>query len=197
MSSCNNQRHLPACMASNLLHQLPLHCAYSGIHFSTNCRPAGYSSAAARVSTADCMSIQVCTHRASRVMSGEGNAHQFRCPYHAWTYDLQGRFRGCGLQDTLNGISNFTASDNTLTPIRCETWGSLIYLNFSNSRSARVCLTVSSTFLCSRIHWVRIHAHGSVEMSPATIGTCRQSLTLRKHVPHRAAAALPCPLYYT
>lgn len=34
----------------------------------------------------------VCRHRGSRVVAGAGQGHQrFVCPYHAWTYDLDGR----------------------------------------------------------------------------------------------------------
>ncbi len=34
----------------------------------------------------------VCSHRASQVVTGEGNAKRLRCPFHYWTYDLDGRF---------------------------------------------------------------------------------------------------------
>jgi len=37
----------------------------------------------------------VCRHRGSRVcLKGEGNTRLFVCPYHAWTYDLDGSLRG-------------------------------------------------------------------------------------------------------
>ena len=32
----------------------------------------------------------VCKHRAHEVVAGEGSARSLRCPYHGWTYDLDG-----------------------------------------------------------------------------------------------------------
>jgi phenylpropionate dioxygenase-like ring-hydroxylating dioxygenase large terminal subunit len=36
----------------------------------------------------------VCLHRQSQVVSGCGSARRFACPYHAWTYDLDGKLVG-------------------------------------------------------------------------------------------------------
>ena len=39
--------------------------------------------------------LNVCRHRGSRVcVEHQGRARVFSCPYHAWTYDLNGRLRG-------------------------------------------------------------------------------------------------------
>ena len=38
--------------------------------------------------------VNVCRHRGSRVCPGEsGQARRLICPYHGWTYDLDGRLR--------------------------------------------------------------------------------------------------------
>ena len=39
----------------------------------------------------------VCRHRAMPVASGSGNTKRFRCPYHAWTYGLDGALRSAPL----------------------------------------------------------------------------------------------------
>src|SRR5271168_3266414 len=36
----------------------------------------------------------VCLHRQSPIASGCGTARRFACPYHAWTYDLNGNLVG-------------------------------------------------------------------------------------------------------
>lgn len=39
----------------------------------------------------------VCRHRAMPVAEGAGNTKRFRCPYHAWTYALDGKLRSAPL----------------------------------------------------------------------------------------------------
>ncbi|MDQ5846617.1 MAG: Rieske (2Fe-2S) protein, partial [Acidobacteriota bacterium] len=39
--------------------------------------------------------FNVCRHHAAAVMTEpEGTAHQLRCPYHGWTYSLEGQLKG-------------------------------------------------------------------------------------------------------
>jgi phenylpropionate dioxygenase-like ring-hydroxylating dioxygenase large terminal subunit len=38
--------------------------------------------------------LNVCRHRGARVAEGCGNAKLFVCPYHAWSYDADGKLRG-------------------------------------------------------------------------------------------------------
>ena len=47
--------------------------------------------------------INRCTHRGSTVCAEErGNRQQFVCPYHAWTFDLDGGLDGVGLPSGYN-----------------------------------------------------------------------------------------------
>jgi phenylpropionate dioxygenase-like ring-hydroxylating dioxygenase large terminal subunit len=39
-------------------------------------------------------SYNVCLHRQSQIVSGCGTARRFACPYHGWTYDLNGNLVG-------------------------------------------------------------------------------------------------------
>ena len=41
----------------------------------------------------------ICAHRGVEVVTGTGNARQFKCPYHAWTYDLEGKLLGASYMD--------------------------------------------------------------------------------------------------
>jgi nitrite reductase/ring-hydroxylating ferredoxin subunit len=38
--------------------------------------------------------LNVCRHRGAKVARASGSARVFSCPYHAWTYELDGRVRG-------------------------------------------------------------------------------------------------------
>jgi phenylpropionate dioxygenase-like ring-hydroxylating dioxygenase large terminal subunit len=61
----------------------------------------------------------VCLHRMSTLMQGQGNATTIRCPYHGWTYGLDGRLRGAAGMGLNQG---FRRGDYCLPPIRCEEW---------------------------------------------------------------------------
>ena len=61
----------------------------------------------------------VCRHRMSTLLQGRGNVRAIVCPYHAWTYNLDGSLRGApGM--TLN--EGFCRSDIRLPTVRCEVW---------------------------------------------------------------------------
>ena len=61
----------------------------------------------------------VCLHRMSTLLQGRGNAKVIVCPYHAWTYNLDGALRGAPAM-TLN--ENFCKDGYKLPAIRCEEW---------------------------------------------------------------------------
>ncbi|KAK9806625.1 hypothetical protein WJX73_001477 [Symbiochloris irregularis] len=67
----------------------------------------------------------VCRHHAAAVASGSGCTAQFRCPYHGWTYSLDGRLvKAIGLK----GIQDFKARDYGLVPMRAATWGHFVFV---------------------------------------------------------------------
>ena len=61
----------------------------------------------------------VCLHRMSTLLQGRGNAKVIVCPYHAWTYNLDGALRGAPAM-TLN--EGFCKDSYQLPAIRCEEW---------------------------------------------------------------------------
>ncbi|MBM3596579.1 MAG: aromatic ring-hydroxylating dioxygenase subunit alpha [Alphaproteobacteria bacterium] len=70
-----------------------------------------------------------CRHRGSRLVEGEGNCKAIRCPYHGWTYATEGNLLvAAEMEDALG----FDKSKLGLVPIRLETWGGFIFINFDN-----------------------------------------------------------------
>ncbi|MBE2277190.1 MAG: Rieske 2Fe-2S domain-containing protein [Rhodobacteraceae bacterium] len=61
----------------------------------------------------------VCRHRMSTLLEGRGNVRSIVCPYHAWTYNLDGTLRGAPAM-TLN--ESFCKSDVALPQIRVRDW---------------------------------------------------------------------------
>ena len=61
----------------------------------------------------------VCLHRMSTLLHGSGNTKTIVCPYHAWTYNLDGQLRGAPAM-TLN--EGFKKGEYCLPQVRCEEW---------------------------------------------------------------------------
>jgi choline monooxygenase len=68
-----------------------------------------------------------CRHRGSELLEGSGNCKLISCPYHSWTYELDGKLRGAPeMEKTLN----FDKAQYGLIPIKLGTWGGFIFINF-------------------------------------------------------------------
>lgn len=76
----------------------------------------------------------VCRHRGAIVSEGEGKCRAFVCPYHSWTYNLQGKLVGTpGNPPPMAGAEGFERTDYGLTPIRSEMWGGFVFVNFDQT----------------------------------------------------------------
>ena len=69
----------------------------------------------------------VCRHRGVEVASGEGNLKEFSCPYHGWTYDLDGRLVGAPYMKEARG---FDPASCRLKPLQCDVWAGWVFINF-------------------------------------------------------------------
>ena len=70
--------------------------------------------------------VNVCRHRGSVICAGEGRRETIQCPYHAWTYGLDGSLLNAPRSDREPG---FDASELSLVPIRVESWGPFVFAN--------------------------------------------------------------------
>jgi len=68
----------------------------------------------------------VCRHRGSLLVDGRGHGSAIRCPYHAWTYSLDGRLLG---QPEFDGVENWDRSQVCLPEFRVEEWGPFVFVN--------------------------------------------------------------------
>jgi Rieske 2Fe-2S family protein len=74
--------------------------------------------------------VNVCRHRGSQVCyEKEGSSRAFVCPYHAWTYDLDGRLRSARLMGP-----DFDASQHSLAQIHVRVLEGLIFVCFASDR---------------------------------------------------------------
>jgi choline monooxygenase len=70
--------------------------------------------------------VNVCRHRGSRLCDGAGRRETLQCPYHAWTYDLDGSLRTAPRADTEPG---FDRNRLGLVPVAVDTWGPFVFVN--------------------------------------------------------------------
>ena len=70
----------------------------------------------------------VCLHRMSLLLSGHGNRRIIACPYHAWSYGLDGRLRNA---PWMAQSPAFDKRDYCLPRVRCELWDGWIYVTLN------------------------------------------------------------------
>jgi choline monooxygenase len=70
--------------------------------------------------------VNVCRHRGFLVCEGEGRRETIQCPYHAWTYDLDGSLRSAPRADREIG---FHRDELGLLPVAADTWGPFLFVN--------------------------------------------------------------------
>ncbi len=90
----------------------------------------------------------VCRHRAHELLSGEGEVRRITCPYHAWSYDLDGVLVQAPHTDHL---VDFEPSSICLDPVGVEEFGGFVYVNLDPSAEP---LAVQAGDLADEIaHW--------------------------------------------
>lgn len=69
--------------------------------------------------------FNVCRHHAAAVMTqAEGKAENLRCPYHGWTYSLEGALI---LAPEFGGVDNFDRGENGLVPVEIAVWNDWVF----------------------------------------------------------------------
>lgn len=66
----------------------------------------------------------VCRHHASTLLEGEGNCSKIRCPYHGWTYALDGTLKGV---PEFDGVQDFKREENGLVPVHVRVVGPFLF----------------------------------------------------------------------
>jgi choline monooxygenase len=73
--------------------------------------------------------FNVCRHHAAAVVTEpEGTANQLRCPYHGWTYSLEGELKGT---PDFTGVCNFERKNTGLVPIETSFWENWVLVNLN------------------------------------------------------------------
>ncbi|HKP38116.1 MAG TPA: aromatic ring-hydroxylating dioxygenase subunit alpha [Pyrinomonadaceae bacterium] len=105
--------------------------------------------------------FNVCRHHAAAVMTAAGgSAPQLRCPYHGWTYALDGELKGT---PDFTGVCDFDRAANGLAPVEVSTWEQWVFVRLGSSNNDRISLEdflgadlrgqINSLAL-SNLHWI-------------------------------------------
>ncbi len=71
----------------------------------------------------------VCRHRAMRLVEGPmGCAKKLVCPYHAWTFETDGRLSGVPMKSEYPALK---LEENGLVPVALEVWHGFIFVNLA------------------------------------------------------------------
>ena len=70
----------------------------------------------------------VCRHRGTLLAQGKGHSHRLVCPYHHWSYDLEGKLTGAPRMDA---HKSFEKSDCHLPQFASEEWHGFLFANVS------------------------------------------------------------------
>ena len=74
----------------------------------------------------------ICRHRGAVIVEGEGRCRQFTCPYHNWTYALDGELVNTpGLPPPMDGSQGFAKSDYRLRAPATDVWAGFIFVSFN------------------------------------------------------------------
>jgi phenylpropionate dioxygenase-like ring-hydroxylating dioxygenase large terminal subunit len=80
-----------------------------------------------------------CRHRGHALVDGPCRGLRlFTCPYHAWSYGLDGRLIGTPHfgGHKVHEVKGFDRADHGLVPVRCEMWHDWIFLNIDGEAGA-------------------------------------------------------------
>lgn len=69
----------------------------------------------------------ICLHRCAQLLNrSQGHASRISCPYHSWTYNIDGHLVGAPfMKDT----PDFRTGDYRLREVACEVWEGFVYVN--------------------------------------------------------------------
>ena len=74
----------------------------------------------------------ICPHRGSRIRPsvGMGHAEQLQCPFHLWTFDIEGQLNT--VPDRQHFVNGIPEDKQHLTEVRVETWAGWVWFNMDD-----------------------------------------------------------------
>jgi len=109
----------------------------------------------------------VCRHRGSRLLDGaSGCARMLVCPYHAWTYNLDGSLRGIPLRETYGPLD---VAKLGLAPVELELFQGFIFVRLQGGGASVAEMMAPYTDEIAQYRFVELRAQGRVTLRPRKV----------------------------
>ncbi len=109
----------------------------------------------------------ICRHRGSRLLDGSsGCAKKLVCPYHAWTYELDGRLTGLPDSISYPGINK---SDHGLAPVSLEIWNGFVFVRLTDGGPSVAEMMTPYATMIAPYRFEELQALGRVTLRPRDV----------------------------
>ena len=109
----------------------------------------------------------VCRHRGSRLVDGpSGCAKKLICPYHAWTYELDGRLTGVPDSASYPSLDKGRAG---LVPVDCEIWRGFIFVRLESGGPSVAEMMAPYEAMIAPYQFEKLEALGRVTLRPRSV----------------------------
>src|SRR5690606_25160835 len=109
----------------------------------------------------------VCRHRGSRVVDGaSGCARRLVCPYHAWTYDLDGSLVGVPDAASYPGLDR---SRHGLAPVSLEIWRGFVFVRLRDEGPSVAEMMAPYEAMVEPYRFEELRALGRVTLRPRQV----------------------------
>jgi phenylpropionate dioxygenase-like ring-hydroxylating dioxygenase large terminal subunit len=109
----------------------------------------------------------VCRHRGSRVVDGaSGCAKKLVCPYHAWTYDLDGSLAGVPDSASYPGLDK---AQHGLAPVSMELWRGFIFVRLKHEGPSVAAMMAPYEAMIEPYRFEELRALGRVTLRPRAV----------------------------
>ena len=109
----------------------------------------------------------VCLHRGARLLDGPtGQCDRIICPYHAWSYNLEGRLSGIPLLET---YPDFHLGERRLPEIELEVFKGFIFIRLEGGGPSLTEMTASYADELEPYHFEALQPAGRATLSPLAV----------------------------
>ena len=110
--------------------------------------------------------VNVCRHRGYLLCDGAGKRETLQCPYHAWTYDLDGTLSGVPDSASYPGLDK---ARHGLAPVDLEIWRGFVFVRLAGDGPGVAEMMAPYAALLEPYRFEELRALGRVTLRPRAV----------------------------